>query len=72
MIAVISASKASDQRKGEQAMPTLIQVSPNGGGRYIGVDREGQVWRGEVKRSRGDGEDYIAWKPMHSEFPGGK
>jgi hypothetical protein len=52
-------------------MPTIIQLSPDGSGRYIAVDRDGQVWRGETKRSKTDGEDYIAWKPLHSEFPRG-
>ncbi len=52
-------------------MPRIIQVSPDGGGRYIAVDRDGQVWRGETKRSKPSGEEYIAWKPLPSEFPRG-
>jgi hypothetical protein len=48
-------------------MPTLISISPDGAGRFIGVDDEGQVWRGEVKRERSDGE-YIDWRSVRSEF----
>jgi hypothetical protein len=48
-------------------MPTLISISPDGAGRFIGVDDAGQVWRGAVKRERSDGE-YIDWKPIRSEF----
>jgi hypothetical protein len=50
-------------------MPRLLQASPDGGGRYIAVDRDGQVWRGDTKRSKPDGAEYIAWTPMYSEFP---
>lgn len=50
-------------------MPRIIQLSPDGGGRYIAVDREGQVWRGETKQPKGGGEEYIVWKPLHSESP---
>lgn len=52
-------------------MPRLLDVAPDGGGRYIAVDREGQVWRGETKRAKGSGEEYIAWKPIPCEFPKG-
>jgi len=52
-------------------MPRLLQVAPDGGGRYIAVDRDGQIWRGETKRSKLDGTEVIAWKPMPSEFPSG-
>jgi hypothetical protein len=48
-------------------MPTLISISPDGAGRFIGVDDEGQVWRGEMKRDPSDGE-YIDWKSVRSEF----
>ncbi len=50
-------------------MPRLLQVAPDGGGRYIAVDRDGQIWRGEAKRSKPDGTEFIAWTPMRSEFP---
>ena len=50
-------------------MPRIIQLSRDGGGRYIAVDHEGQVWRGETKQPKGGGEEYIAWKPLRSEFP---
>jgi len=50
-------------------MPRIIQLSPDGGGRYIAVDRDGQVCRGETKRSKPDGAEYIAWKPLPSQFP---
>ena len=52
-------------------MPRLLQVAPDGGGRYIAVDRDGQIWRGEAKRSKPDGPEFIAWTPMRSEFPSG-
>ncbi len=50
-------------------MPRIIQLSPDGGGRYIAVDHEGQVWRGETKQPKDGGEEYIVWKPLRSEFP---
>jgi hypothetical protein len=28
-------------------MPTLISISADGAGRFIGVDHEGQIWRGK-------------------------
>jgi hypothetical protein len=52
-------------------MPRLLQVAPDGGGRYIAVDRDGQIWRGEAKRKKPDGTEVIAWTPMPSEFPSG-
>ncbi|HEY7652694.1 MAG TPA: hypothetical protein VIG07_07725 [Methylomirabilota bacterium] len=52
-------------------MPRLLQVSPDGGGRYIAVDGDGQVWRGETKRGKTSEEEYVAWKPLRSEFPKG-
>jgi hypothetical protein len=36
-------------------MPRLLQVSPDGGGRYIAVDWDGQLWRGETKRPKEGG-----------------
>jgi hypothetical protein len=40
-------------------MTTLIQVSPDGGGRYIGVDREGQLAPSTCAyRSEGSLSDY--------------
>ena len=50
-------------------MPRIIQLSPDGGGRYIAVDRDGEIWRGETKRPKSGGEEYIVWTPLHSEFP---
>jgi len=50
-------------------MPRLLQVAPDGGGRYIAVDRDGQIWRGDTTRAKGGGEEYIVWKPLRSEFP---
>jgi hypothetical protein len=52
-------------------MPRLLHVAPDGGGRYIAVDRDGQIWRGETKRRKPDGNEVIAWTPMPSEFPSG-
>jgi hypothetical protein len=48
-------------------MPTLISISPDGASRFVGVDDEGEVWRGELKSDPSDGE-YINWKPVRSEF----
>lgn len=59
---------APDTGKGK-IMPRIIQLSPDGGGRYIAVDRDGELWRGEPKRSQTGGEEYIAWTPLRSEFP---
>lgn len=50
-------------------MPRIIQLAPDGAGRYIAVDRDGDLCRGETKRQKNDGEEYIAWKPLPSEFP---
>jgi hypothetical protein len=50
-------------------MPRIIQVAPDGGGRYIAVDRDGELWRGETKRQKNGGEEYIAWRPLRSAFP---
>ena len=40
-------------------MPRIIQLAPDGGGRYIAVDRDGDLWRGETKRQTSGGEEYI-------------
>jgi hypothetical protein len=48
-------------------MPTLIQVSPDDGNRLIGVDGDGHIWRGLMKRDK-SGEEYIVWKSIRSEF----
>jgi hypothetical protein len=50
-------------------MPRIIQLTPDGGGRYIAVDRDGDLWRGETKRQKDGGEEYIQWKPLPSQFP---
>ena len=42
-------------------MPRIIQLTPDGGGRYIAVDRDGDLWRGETKRQKDGGEEYILW-----------
>jgi hypothetical protein len=57
-----------DRGKGN-IMPRIIQVSPDGGGRYIAVDRDGDIWRGEAKRRKDGGEEYIQWKPLPAQFP---
>jgi hypothetical protein len=36
----------------EYTMPRIIQLAPDGGGRYIAVDRDGEVWRGETMRQK--------------------
>jgi hypothetical protein len=50
-------------------MPRIIQLTPDGGGRYIAVDRDGDLWRGEAKRRASGDQEYIARKPLASEFP---
>ena len=57
-----------DTRK-EHIMPRIIQLSPDGGGRYIAVDRDGELWRGETMRQKDGGQEYIQWKPLPSQFP---
>jgi len=52
-------------------MPRIIQLAPDGGARYIAVDRDGNVWRGETKRQKTGDEEYIQWTPLRSEFPQG-
>jgi hypothetical protein len=52
-------------------MATLISIStsPDGGGRFIGVDNTGvRCGVGEVKRDRSSGGEYLDWKPIRSEF----
>ena len=49
-------------------MPTLITISPDATGRFLGVDDEGEVWRGELKRDRSGGGEYIDWKHLRSQF----
>ena len=55
-------------RKG-YTMPRIIQLAPDGGGRYIAVDRDGDLWRGETVRQKDGGQEYIQWKPLPSQFP---
>ena len=40
-------------------MPRIIQLAPDGGGRYIAVDRDGELWRGETMRQKDGGQEYI-------------
>jgi hypothetical protein len=50
-------------------MPKIIQIShdPPGPGRsYIGVDNDGDVWRGIIKGRVP--EEYIEWRRIRSEF----
>ena len=53
----------------ENVMPRIIQLTPAGGGRYIAVDRDGDLWRGETKRQTSGGQEYIEWKPLPAQFP---
>jgi hypothetical protein len=53
----------------EHVMPRIIHLSPDGSGRYIAVDRDGDLWRGETKHQKDGGEEYIAWTPLPSQFP---
>jgi hypothetical protein len=52
----------------EHTMPRIVQLAPDGGGRYIAVDWDGELWRGETMRKDG-GQEYIDWKPQPSQFP---
>jgi hypothetical protein len=40
-------------------MPRIIQPAPDGGGRYIVVDRDGDLWREETKHQKVGAEEYI-------------
>ena len=53
----------------EHTMPRIIQLAPDGGGRYIAVDWDGELWRGETMRQKDGGQEYIRWKPQPSQFP---
>ena len=53
----------------EHIMPRIIQLAPDGGGRSIAVDRDGELWRGETMRQKDGGQEYIQWKPQPSQFP---
>ena len=55
----------------EYIMPRIIQLEPDGGGRYIAIDQDGEIWRGQLRRNKPDREEYIAWTPLPSEFPRG-
>ena len=57
-----------DTRK-RHIMPRILQVAPDGGGRYIAVDRDGDLWRGETMRQKDGGQEYIQRKPLPSQFP---
>jgi hypothetical protein len=54
---------------GVVSAPRITQLAPVGSGRYIAVDRDGELWRGETKRQKEGGEEYIQWKPLPSQFP---
>ncbi len=43
-------------------------VQGGGSSRIIGVDEEGELWRGEITRDK-SGEEFVQWKPLRSEFP---
>ena len=58
-----------DTQGKENIMPRIIQPAPDGSGRYIAVDRDGDLWRGEMKRQERGDEEYIEWKPLPSQFP---
>ena len=52
-------------------MARLVSVSTDSTGRFIAVDEDGKLWRGETKRDqRGDmgGEEYVSWRRLPSEF----
>jgi hypothetical protein len=51
-------------------MPRLVQVSAYSTTlrKFIAIDREGEVWRGETKKEGKSGQEYIEWKRIPSEF----
>lgn len=53
-------------------MPRILQLAPDGGGRYIAVDQDGDLWRGQAKHQKSSDEEYIEWKPLPSQFPRAK
>lgn len=53
----------------EYTMPRILQIAPDGGGRYVAVDRDGEIWRGQLRSSKSDNEEYIVWTRLPSEFP---
>ncbi len=55
----------------ERGVPRMVHVVPDGEpGRYIGVDRDGVVWRGVSKRRADRGEEYIQWRRLRAEIAG--
>jgi hypothetical protein len=49
-------------------MPKLISISTDSTGRFVAVDEDGSVWRGETKRDRHSGAEYVFWRRLPSEF----
>jgi hypothetical protein len=51
-------------------MAKLVQLFPvdSSGRTFFGLDEDGDVLRGEIKRDR-EGADYIEWKRVRSEMP---
>ena len=58
-------------RERRRVMPKLVQISPESAGNrnLIAVDKEGEVWRGDIKRDRIGQEEYIEWRRIRSDFP---
>lgn len=49
-------------------MAKIVSLVQGGGSsRIIGVDEEGELWRGEITRDT-SGEEFVQWKPLRSEF----
>jgi hypothetical protein len=48
-------------------MARLVSVPTGSTGRFIEVDDDGHVWRGETKRDR-EGAEYVSWRRLPSEF----
>ena len=53
----------------EHSMPRIIQLAPDGRGRYIAVDRDGDLWPGETMRQKDGRQESIRWNPLPSQFP---
>ena len=72
MTAIQRALVAGPRGGRARVAPRMVHIVPEGGGRYIAVDRDGELWRGETKRGKEPEEEYIQWKPLPSEFPAGR
>jgi hypothetical protein len=50
-------------------MPKLISIAIESAGRYVAVDSESHLWRGQIVTKVGS-PSAVKWAPLASEFPG--